>query len=274
MIFSIRSIPNVAALLKSIAPLPEKPCPAVEWYDEDNCSATCKSCKEHAKHFHMLQCITKKIPQSSEALCLIGACTEIQRAKHEHRNSTFGAIAYVKDNYGIGDRKFKYENVPYLHNMEIEWYRFIFSSPEFVSALSAYLIASWNHTSFKMYELDAENDEPDAEKDEQFHNELFVKMNYTYKELCALVDQIDDEINEVIKEISHTRTLPIAYRKYKKLLKSYGLVFVCEEDKEEIVAREAKIDVLTATNVQESDKLQNLKVQYDTMEPARKTMTK
>ena len=157
MIFSILGILLVSELLNSIAPQPGGPCPAVEWYDEDNCSATCKqckSCKEHAKHFHMHQCITKKIPQSSEALCPIGACTEIQRAKHEHRNSTFGAIAYVKDNYGIGDRKFKYGNMPYVPKMEIEWYRLIFSSPEFVSALSAYLIASWNHASFNMYERD------------------------------------------------------------------------------------------------------------------------
>lgn len=279
MILSIFEIQLVNAQLNILAPLPKNPCPAVEWYDVYNCSESCgicESCKNHAKRFHVHQCISDKIPLSSEELRLKKAYTEIKNAKIGHSNSTpdtiAGAIAFVKKKYGISDRKFKYGNLPYFHNMKIVWYHFIFSSPEFVSAMTDYIIASWYHVSFKMYEHDAENDEHDAEKDEQRHHELFVKMEYTYKELCALVDQIDDEIKEVIKEISHTHILPIAYRKYKKLLKNYGLVFVCEEDKEEIVAREGKIVVLTATIVEESDKLQTLKVQYDTMEHAYKKL--
>lgn len=274
---SIFDIPSAHELLNIIAPLPENPCPKVIWYDVYNCSESCRiceSCEKHAKHFHVHQCIMDNIPLSSEALRLKDAYTDIKKAKIGHSNSTpdtiAGAIAFVKKKHGISDRKFKYDNLPYFPNMKIEWYHLILSSPEFVSALTEYIIASWNHASFKMYEHDAENDEHDAEKDEQCRDELFVKMEYTYKELYPLVDQIDDEINEVIKKISHTHILPIAYRKYKKLLKNYGFVFVCEEDKKEIVDREAEIDVLTTTIVQESDKLQTLKVQYDTMEHAYK----
>ena len=267
MILSIFGISTVSNVLNSMAPRPANPCLAVEWYDEDNCSAPCEqceSCTAFAKHFHTHQCIAGKIPPSSEASRLTRASVEIQRAKEDRVNSTPGAIAdaiaVIKDEYGIEDRVFKYNNLPFPHEIEIEWCRLIFSLPEFVSALSAYLIASWNHALFNMYERDAKNDGQDQ-------RELFIVASQTYQEMCALVKKIDDEVYWVIMNVSSTKILPKASCKYKKLLKAYGLGFVCEGNNDEKADNE-EISLLKAKIAQQLVILDNLQNQHLEMKHA------
>lgn len=250
-----------------MAPRPANPCLAVEWYDEDNCSAPCgqcDSCTDSAMHFHMHQCIAGKIPPSSEALRLTRASAEIRHAKGDPVNSTLGsiagAIAVVKHEYDIEDRVFKYNNLPFPREIEIEWYCLIFSSPEFVSALSAYLIASWNHALFNMYERDAKNDGQDQ-------RELIVAASQTYQKMCALVKKIDDEVYGVIMNVSSTRILPNAFRKYKKLLKAYGIGFVCEGNNDEKADNE-EISLLKAKIAQQLVILDNLQNQHLEMKHA------
>ncbi len=258
-VFDVASVDN---LLSILAPRPEEPCPAVKWYDAINHSPSCgicESCKAYDKHLHMHQCIMTKIPKSSEALRLTVASTKIQDAKYNHRNSRPGAIADaiadVKTRYGISSREFKYENLPYLHQIVIAWYSFLFSNRDFVNALTAYLIASWNHASFNMYEIGTEA-------------KMLERKERTFQEMVTIVNILDINVDRVIQQISDTRILRKAYRDYKKLLNSYGFVFVCEEDNEEIDDRKAEITVLTATFLQECDKFQTLQVQFNTMEPA------
>lgn len=267
MVPSIFDISTVSNVLKSLAPLPENLCPAVEWYDEDNCSETCEqceSCTAYAKRFHIHTVIATKIPQPSEALRLTKAYAKIQQCKSEHRDSSPGAIAdviaVVEDNYGIDDRVFKYNNLPFPHEMEFEWYRLLFSLPEFVSALSAYLNASWNHASFNM-------DECAAEKKELRQRELFDVVDQTYQEMRELVKKIDDEVYRVIMNVSFTSILPKASCKYNNLLKAYGLGFVCEGNNDEKADNE-EISLLEARIAQQLVILNNLQDQRMAMKLA------
>lgn len=223
MILSIFGILAVSNLLNTLAPQPDKPCPDVEWYDEDNCSPKCEeceSCRCYAKRFNIHKEITDKIPKSCEASRLTSIYGEIQDAIIVHRDSTPGAIAdaitVVKKRHGISNRKFEYRNLPYIHFIEIEWYCLIFSLPEFVSTLTAYLTASWNHTFFNMYESDAKDF-----KSRQ--HQLLEQKEHAYQVMCAHLTQIDDDIDRIIQEIDSSGVLSPNDYKYKKLLEAFGV---------------------------------------------------
>lgn len=272
-------------LLQKIAPLPVDPCPNMEWNDDDGTvCGNCESCYKTAKFMHMHSCIARNIPKSSEAIRLERASNEIRNTGIAHMDSTpdaiADAIADVKKRHGINNHAFKYNNLPCMHKLEIAWYFFLFSDRNFVSALTAYLTASWKHASFNVYEcgteaddeLDTETDETDeadAETDEiGTEAKMLERKKHAFEEVLRVCNVIDKNVGRVIKMISHNRILPKAYRGYKKLLKNYGYDVVYVEETEEVDARKAKIDVMRATIMQERDKLQNLTVQYDAEKPA------
>ena len=270
----------VTALLDTIAPRPDEPCLYMEWNEEDPgpVCGNCASCRDTDRFMHMYSCIANDIPKPREGLRLERASNEIRNTGNAHRNSTpdarSDAIAAVKTQHGINNRKFKH-NLPCMHFLEIAWYFFLFSDPNFVSALTAYLTASWKHASFNVYECGTADDELDTADDELdtadeigTEAKMLERKEHAFEEVLRVCDVIDNNVGSVIKMISHNRILPKAYREYKKLLKKYGFDVVYVEDKEEVDARKARIDVLRAIIMQESDKLQNLKVQYDAKRPA------
>jgi hypothetical protein len=255
----------VDTLLKTIAPRPGEQCP-----DVDNCSPACEnceSCRDNARLMHMRQCLTKDIPILSEALRLERICNQIQDTANVHDAS---AIAAAKQQYGLDKRKFKY-TLPCMNDINTAWIFFLFSHQYFFRTLTAYLIASWKHASFNMYELTAETDEPDTdgETDELVTEaEMLKRKDRAYQEMCEIVKIIDDNVDRIIQMISHTSILSKDYRGYKKLLKKCGFDVVCETDMEEMNARKKNIDALSITIALKCSKFQILQVKYDAMKPA------
>jgi hypothetical protein len=252
----------------------------MEWIYDDPGPAcgNCMSCYKTAKYMHMHSCIAEDIPKSGEGLRLERASNEIRNTGIALMNSTpdaiADAIADVKKRHGISERKFKH-NTPCMHNLKIAWYFLLFSDRNFVSALTAYLIASWKHASFNVYECGTEADELDTDDEADAGTveigtkaKMLERKKHAFEEVLRVCNVIDNDVGRVIKMISHNRILPKAYRRYKKLLKKYGFDVVYVENKEEVDARQAKIDVLRAIIMQKSGELTILQVQYDAEKPA------
>jgi len=258
-------------------------CMNAEWHDEDNSGPPCENCEDcnNSNMFmHMYRCLEKDIPPSSEALRLEKVCNQHTIIEP---GASASAIAAAKQQHGLDN----HNNSPCMYTIKAVWHSLLLSNPEFVSVVSEFLIASWNHVSVNMYERGTETDESDTETDESgtetdesdtetdksvTETELLKRRTQAYQEMCRFVKNIDDNVGVAIQIVSHNHILPNAYREYKKFLKNCGHVFVCEVDNDKIDARKKEIGALSDTIAKEKDELQNLQVVYDTMEPEYKKL--